>query len=156
MLRRGRVANMWAVFSRCEIKAFVHMQRNILEGLPIRGIISYNAFIAKYAQEGHGQKALGYFQWVQSKGVSPDAIINACISQGMWGKGMLKRRHPAWEFLCQHVCKIRCAQEAFCPDCSLFCAFIMTYASKEQGKEAVGYFQRMRSEGMLPDAITYA
>ncbi|KAI5060700.1 hypothetical protein GOP47_0025120 [Adiantum capillus-veneris] len=37
------------------------------------------ALIAGYAQQEQSQKALGYFQWMQSEGLCPYEIIYSCI-----------------------------------------------------------------------------
>ncbi|KAI5067706.1 hypothetical protein GOP47_0018234 [Adiantum capillus-veneris] len=42
--------------------------------LPVRDVVSWNALIAGYAQQGQGQEALGCFQRMRSEGFTPTAI----------------------------------------------------------------------------------
>ena len=81
--------------------------KQVLEDLPTRNSVTWNALISGYAQQGHGQKALDCFGKMQLEGISADAftftsILKACgsivaIEEGqiihneIVGRGLLKR-----------------------------------------------------------------
>ncbi|KAI5075890.1 hypothetical protein GOP47_0009966 [Adiantum capillus-veneris] len=48
--------------------------QKVLEEQPVRNVVPWSALIAGYAQQEQGQKSLGCFERMQSKGLSPDAI----------------------------------------------------------------------------------
>jgi pentatricopeptide repeat protein len=61
--------------------------RRVLEELPIRETVSWNALIAGYAQQGHWQEVVESFGQMQREGISPDEVtflclLNACSHSG--------------------------------------------------------------------------
>ena len=55
--------------------------QQMLESLPIRDIVSWNALIVGYAQLGLGYKVWSCFQYIQNEGLSPNVVTYVCILQ---------------------------------------------------------------------------
>ncbi|MCO5557222.1 hypothetical protein L7F22_010782 [Adiantum nelumboides] len=53
--------------------------QSVLEKLPSRNIVCWNALIAGYAQKGQGQQALGCFQRMLQESICPDGVTYVCI-----------------------------------------------------------------------------
>ncbi|KAI5064467.1 hypothetical protein GOP47_0021137 [Adiantum capillus-veneris] len=51
----------------------------LLEGLPSRDVISWNAMMAGYIQKGEGEHAIACYEKMQSEGLSPDATTFLCV-----------------------------------------------------------------------------
>eukprot|EP00250_Pteridium_aquilinum_P020914 c24989_g14_i1 orf=464-787(+) len=45
----------------------------LLDGLPVRDVISWTSLISGYAQQGQGQNALSCLELMKQEGISPDA-----------------------------------------------------------------------------------
>ncbi|MCO5568287.1 hypothetical protein L7F22_021986 [Adiantum nelumboides] len=64
--------------------------QSVLEKLSFYDVISWNALIAAYAQEGQGQQALKCFQQMQRKSIWPNlssALLGELLSVGQLGQG---------------------------------------------------------------------
>ncbi|KAI5068803.1 hypothetical protein GOP47_0017148 [Adiantum capillus-veneris] len=82
----GAVINMYA---KC---GALSKAQEVFDVLPTCSVVSWNALLAGYAQNGQGQNALVCFDRMQKEGVYPDAvtavcILNACGSVGALDKG---------------------------------------------------------------------
>eukprot|EP00250_Pteridium_aquilinum_P019720 c24549_g5_i1 orf=450-935(+) len=53
--------------------------RDVLDGLQIQTVVSWNALIAGHAQHRQGEEALDCFERMKNKGLSPDAVTFVCI-----------------------------------------------------------------------------
>jgi pentatricopeptide repeat protein len=62
----------------------------VLKGLPLRNVITWNALIAGYAQGGHGQEALDCFERMQRESIAPDEITFLCILSACSHSGLHK------------------------------------------------------------------
>lgn len=65
---------------------------SVFTRLPKRSLVSWNAMIAAYAQEGDGKKALQLFQTMQVEGFLPDKVtllclLSACSRAGLGDEG---------------------------------------------------------------------
>ncbi|KAI5066600.1 hypothetical protein GOP47_0019224 [Adiantum capillus-veneris] len=151
----------------------------VLDELPTRDVVSWSALIAGYVKNGQGEEALICFQRMQSEGFFPDAItytslLQACgitgavdrgkqihdeiVRQGLLGKDVVLGN--ALVDMYAKCGALAQAQEAL-DNLSIrnivsWSALITGYVEKGQGKEALNCFQRMKSEGLSPNAITYA
>ncbi|XP_057814057.1 pentatricopeptide repeat-containing protein At3g09040, mitochondrial-like [Cryptomeria japonica] len=72
----------------------VHMAYELFEKLPQRNVISWNAMISGYAQNGFAEKALETFKQMQFEGVNPDSttlasILPACAKMGALKQGKI-------------------------------------------------------------------
>ena len=57
--------------------------QQVLEELPVRDVVAWNAMISGYAQQKQGEVALSCFQWMQNEAICPDkitflSILSAC------------------------------------------------------------------------------
>eukprot|EP00250_Pteridium_aquilinum_P021297 c25084_g10_i1 orf=2-229(+) len=48
--------------------------QEVFDRLPVRDLVSWNALIAGYAQQGQGHDALNCFECMQCKGLFPDEV----------------------------------------------------------------------------------
>ena len=67
--------------------------QEVLENLPCRDIVSWNALLSGYSQEGRGHEALNCFEHMQREGLFPNefsfsCILKACGSIGAIAKGI--------------------------------------------------------------------
>ena len=62
--------------------------QEVLDELPIRNVISWNALISGYAEQGQGQEALNCFVQMQDEGLKPNettllCVLSACSHGGL-------------------------------------------------------------------------
>ena len=53
--------------------------KQVLEGLRIHKVVSWNALLARYGSQGQCYEVLYGFEHMQSEGLSPDAVTFICI-----------------------------------------------------------------------------
>eukprot|EP00250_Pteridium_aquilinum_P022497 c25392_g4_i1 orf=1-234(+) len=53
--------------------------QDVLEKLPSRDVVSWNALISGYAQEGQGEQALNCFECMKRESIPPNGVTYACI-----------------------------------------------------------------------------
>eukprot|EP00250_Pteridium_aquilinum_P033476 c5706_g1_i1 orf=1-207(+) len=53
--------------------------QEVFDELPVRTVVSWNALIAGYIQQGQGEQVLNCVDQMQQKGLAPDAVTFACI-----------------------------------------------------------------------------
>ncbi|KAI5080131.1 hypothetical protein GOP47_0005610 [Adiantum capillus-veneris] len=170
---RGALVDMYA---KCAVLA---KAQKVLDGLPVRNVITWNALIAGYAQNDYGKEALCCFHRMRREGLSPDAITYACtlkacgllqdlhmgerIHDEIASQGLLERAVVLPGALvdmyakCGALAKAQKVLDALSlRDVVSWNALIAGYAQHGCGKEALGCFHEMRREGLSPDAITYA
>ena len=63
--------------------------QEVIDQLPIRDIVSWNALISGYAQQGKGRAALNCFEWMQSEGLFPNEVTFLCILSACSHSGLL-------------------------------------------------------------------
>eukprot|EP00250_Pteridium_aquilinum_P019894 c24620_g21_i2 orf=2-262(+) len=65
--------------------------QQVFDGFPNRDIVSWNALITGFVQQGLAEKALSYFEWMQSGGFAPDACTFACVLKACGSMGDLDK-----------------------------------------------------------------
>lgn len=157
----GLLADAW--------KTFVKM--------PKKDIISWNAIITAYVDNGEGKHALQFFGWLQLEGLMPNkvsliGVLDACACEGILTEGKKIHAHVINSVVSLDVivgtaivhmygkCKtLREAQKAFnhMPEQNLLSwnTIIAAYSQCEQGIESLSMFGRMQNEGVLPNHITF-
>ncbi|KAI5066524.1 hypothetical protein GOP47_0019148 [Adiantum capillus-veneris] len=151
----------------------------VLYELPTRNVISWTALIAGYVQRGQGKEALGCFNGMRREGLSPNATTYACtlkacgimqeVDMGMQihdeivSQGLLEKSIVLGGALVDMYAKCgvftkahKVLEELPVRNVVSWSALITGYAQQGHGQEALDSFQRMRSEGFSPNAITYA
>lgn len=155
----------------------VNEARNMFNQMHQRDLVSWNAMITAYAQNGEGVKALQLFQEMKRVGIVPDevtimGIIDACASQGILSDGKQVHAYIKGYGLesnpviasalvkmyskCGSLDDARSAfEESFVKDVILWNAMIATYARHGLGKEALQLFQQMSLGSAKPNDVTF-
>lgn len=77
------------MYGKC---ANLHAARTVFGRMSQQNVISWNAMIGSYAQNGHNEKVLDLFHQMQLEGVKPDkitfiSVLTACNHTGKVGEG---------------------------------------------------------------------
>ncbi|KAH7387230.1 hypothetical protein KP509_16G011900 [Ceratopteris richardii] len=155
----------------------LHKAHHVLEGLPVRDVISWNALISGYAQHGQGQDALDCFACMDEEGLYPNAVtftcvLRACGSIGEVNKGKQIHDTIMKQGLLKNDIKlsnalidmyIKCNKLTIAKeileslpirDVVSWSSLIGGYAGQGQGQAALDCFRKMQSEGFSPNAVT--
>ncbi|KAI5071885.1 hypothetical protein GOP47_0014136 [Adiantum capillus-veneris] len=156
---------------------FVKAQQ-VLEKLPFRSEICWNGLIAGYLQHGQGERALDCLDRMQHEGLSPTAVTFACalkacgstiaIERGEELHGEIMRRELLGKnsvvgtalvdmyIKCGALAK---AQKVFdvlpARNVVSWTALIAGYAEEGRHDHIFGSFNRMVSENVKPNLVTY-
>ncbi|KAJ7528371.1 hypothetical protein O6H91_15G000800 [Diphasiastrum complanatum] len=150
--------------------------RELFDNMSERDVISWNAMIAGYAQNGLGKEALALYEQMKQEGVQPDDVtfvllLKACASLGALEQG--KRLHSeiikrgfqsdvvVGSTLVNMYAKCGCTEDArelfdnmSERDVVSWTAMIAGYAQNGLGKEALALYEQMKQEGMQPNSLT--
>ncbi|KAI5065567.1 hypothetical protein GOP47_0020262 [Adiantum capillus-veneris] len=152
--------------------------QGVLERLPYRDVVSWNALITGYAQKGLGDQALKCFKLMKQEDIPPDSVtylslLKACASIGAADRGeqihdeivrqgLLKNDLSLGNALVDMYAKcgaLSKAQDVLeklpTRDVVSWSSLICGYAQKRQAKQALECFRRMQHEGIPPDAIAF-
>ena len=152
--------------------------QELLEGLPVRDVISWNALISGYTQQGQCLEALDCIEKMQSEGISSDVITSICIlkvcgSIGAIDKGKEIHNEIVGKRLLENDVMlgnalvdmyVKCGvlakaldvlEELPVRDIIAWNALISGYAEQGHGHEAVDCFQCMQIEGICGDEVTF-
>ncbi|KAI5084889.1 hypothetical protein GOP47_0001058 [Adiantum capillus-veneris] len=178
LLKRSSVLGGALVDMYVKLGALPQAQ-SVLDELPSRNAVSWNALITGYAQKGQGQHALECFEQMQREGILPTAvtyvcILKACAVIGAIDKG--KQIHD--EILRQGLLKNNMVLGGALVDMYVKCGalpqahgvletlparnviswscLIGGYAEDGQGQKALDCYEQMQGEGIFADAMTYA
>ncbi|KAJ7259930.1 hypothetical protein O6H91_Y408800 [Diphasiastrum complanatum] len=151
--------------------------RELFDNMSERNVVSWNAMIAGYAQNGLGKEALALYEQMKQEGVQPDNVtfallLNACASLAALEQGKLlhseiiKRGFQldvvVANTLVDMYAKCGCTEDAR----ELFdnmsernvvswTAMIAGYAQNGLGKEALALYEQMKQGGMQPNHVTF-
>jgi pentatricopeptide repeat protein len=151
----------------------------VLDELPVRNVVCWNAIIAGYAQHQEGHKALDCLARMQREGLSPDEVtltctLHACANVGALDKGkqihdeigkrgFLRKSIVLGNALvdmyakCGVLAKAReVVDELPARDIISWNTLLAGYAQDEQGHEALNCLTWMQREGISADDITFA
>ena len=78
-------SNLINMYARCDM---LTKAQQVLDGLPVRNVISWNTIIAGYAQHSQGYEALKCLERMERDGLSPNSVtflcvLNACSHAGL-------------------------------------------------------------------------
>ncbi|KAI5069792.1 hypothetical protein GOP47_0016093 [Adiantum capillus-veneris] len=152
--------------------------RHVFDELSCRNVVSWNALITGYCQQGLGERALDCFDKMKHDRVSPDAITYACalkacgnisavekgeeihteiVREGLFRKTKLGSALVDMYAKCGALTK---AREVFymlpVRDLISWTALIAGYSEQGHGEEALNCFEEMQDEGLSPDAVTFS
>eukprot|EP01018_Ginkgo_biloba_P023510 Gb_17379 [translate_table: standard] len=156
----------------------VRVAREVFDRMPLRDLVSWNAIISGYAQNGHAIETLKLFRQMQMDGVKPDPItlttvLSACshiraLQQGKEIHGHIIRGGFESEVfvgsaLVDMYSKCRSTEVASAVfaglsvrDVVLWNAMITGYAQNGYANEAIKLFRQMQSASMKPSLVTIA
>jgi pentatricopeptide repeat protein len=150
----------------------------VLEAIPFRDIVSWNALITGYVQQGRCCEALKFFRLMQSEGLSPDAVtylctLKACGSTGSIDNGIhihnkvvndklldkstvLGNALVAMYVKCGSLAKAHAVLEELpIRNPVSWSALVLGYAQNCLGREAMNCLERMQFEGISPDEVIF-
>ncbi|XP_057841718.2 pentatricopeptide repeat-containing protein At1g11290, chloroplastic-like [Cryptomeria japonica] len=152
--------------------------RELFDGIPRRDLVSWNALIAGYAQNGFVGKALETFKQMQLAGVKPNSttftsILPACAKMGALEQGIdIHQSIVEGGFLsdiivgnglvdmyakCGNVAKARALFDRMPQkDASSWNAVIAGYAHNEFVEKALETLKQMQLAGVQPNSTTFA
>ena len=162
------------MYSKCGV---LSKAQQVLDELPTRNIVSWNALIAGYAQQGQYHEVLRCFGCIQSEGLSANMVTYICILKAcacigaveegkqvhdqIMSKGLLEKNMVLGTALVDMYAKCGVLAKAELvfkelPIQSILSwnALIAGYVQQGQGYEALNCFERMQSEGFHPDDVT--
>lgn len=146
---------------------------NVLEGLPLKDVVSWTAMISGCARLGHEHEALGYLKEMLGEGVEPNSFtyssaLKACAKlKNVWQGRLIHssvNKTPALSdvfvgsSLINMYAKCGCVSEATqifdsMPERNLISwkAMILCYAKNGFCREALKFMYRMQAEGIEVD-----
>ncbi|KAJ7522179.1 hypothetical protein O6H91_19G086300 [Diphasiastrum complanatum] len=151
--------------------------RELFDNTSERDVVSWNAMIAGYAQNGLGKEALALYEQMKQEGMHPDNVtlvllLKACASlaaleQGKQLHSEIRKRGfqsdvVVGSTLVDMYAKCGCTEDAR----ELFdnmsernvvswTAMIAGYAQNGLGKDALALYEQMKQEGVQPDNVTF-
>ncbi|KAH7316232.1 hypothetical protein KP509_21G084300 [Ceratopteris richardii] len=164
------------MYIKCDLLAEA---QKYLSELPVRDVVSWSVLISGYVQEGMGKEALKCFDKMQSEGIIPNAItyasvLKACGITRLVEKGKEIHKKIVEEKLLEVDIVlgnslidmyVKCDDLAEAKhvlidlpvrDTVSWSTLITGYVEKGQCIEAFNCFQKMLSDDLSPDAVTYA
>lgn len=76
------------MYGKCGL---VKEARHVFDGLPERNVISWNAMLASYIQQGLELKALALFRTMLEHGIEPDRATLSCMVRACCGAGTVQK-----------------------------------------------------------------
>ncbi|KAJ7540073.1 hypothetical protein O6H91_10G000700 [Diphasiastrum complanatum] len=151
--------------------------RELFDNMTERDVVSWNAMIAGYAQNGLGKEALVLYEQMKQEGMQPDNVtfvllLKACASLAALEQGkqlhseIVKRGFQSdvvvRNTLVDMYAKCGCTEDArelldnmSERDVVSWTAMIAGYAQNGLAQEALALFEQMQREGTKPDEVTY-
>ena len=182
IVRKGLLENnlylataLITMYTKCGMLA---KAQKILEELPFRNVVSWNALIAGYTNQGKVYSALNCFESMLNEGISPDVITFTCalkacgktrdvdkgkkihteiVSRGLLVKDIVLSTAVVDMYAkCGLLGKAREVLLEFpVRDVVSWSALISGYVKQGKSHEALDCFGHMEREGFLPNAITF-
>ncbi|KAH7364936.1 hypothetical protein KP509_18G000100 [Ceratopteris richardii] len=151
--------------------------QGVLEGLPVQDEVCFNALISGCVQQDQGEQAFKWYDVMQAKGLSPNAVtfsslLKACSSMGSVENGVKIHDEIEKEGLlaknivlgtalvdmyakCGALVKAREALDGLPFQSTVVWNALMTgYSQQGQGKEVLACFKQLQRAGHSPDAVT--
>ncbi|KAJ7518207.1 hypothetical protein O6H91_21G059000 [Diphasiastrum complanatum] len=162
------------MYAKCK---HIEQARQVFNNMHERNVVSWNAMIAGYAQQGLGKEALALYDQMKQQGLQPDnftyvVLLKACASIPALEEG--KQLHldiidSGFELdeivgntLVDMYAKSGCIEDARQVFNSMhqrnvvsWTAMIVGYAQHGRVKEALGLYEQMKQEGVEPNSVTY-
>ena len=146
--------------------------------IPYRNVVSWNALITGYAEHDQNEEVLKCYEQMLSEGLSPNevtyiGVLNACGSTRAIHKGTLIHEEIVSKDLLKKDISLASALVSMYAKCGALVkahsgfeeirvrnvvswnALITGYVQHGQEHEALNSFERLRTEGFLPNAVTF-
>ncbi|KAH7421810.1 hypothetical protein KP509_13G076800 [Ceratopteris richardii] len=164
------------MYAKCSVLSKAHQ---VLEELPSRDVVTWNALVEGFIQQGQNEQALKCFYQMQLEGISSDAVsfasaLKACGMLGAMAKGeeihekitnngllasdcMLGNALVDMYVKCDALSKAQqVLEELPSRNVITWSTLIAGFVEAGEGEEALKCFQQMQNEGLSPDAVTFA
>jgi pentatricopeptide repeat protein len=168
-------ASLVHMYAKCGSLEKAH---EVLEKLPERSVVTWNALMAGYSQHGCGEEILKCFKEMKDEGIAPDPVTYICVLKAcgiadclklgeeidadVRKQGLLQKDIVLGTTLLDMYAKCGAldkAREIFelLPRQDVVCwnALISGYDRHGLGEDALKCFRQMQDEGIRPNAITY-
>lgn len=182
VLERGLLKNdialcnaLLSMYTKC---GALSKAQEMFDQLPARNVISWNALMTGYVQQGFGDKALACYGQMLDEGLSPNAVTYLCIlkacssiravdkgesihaelgRQGLLGKDVVLDTALVDMYAkCGALSKAQAVFDKFqARDAIMWNALLSGYTQHGFGHEALDCYKRMQDEGVHPDAVTF-
>lgn len=150
---------------------------NVFDDLPCRNVVSWNAILEAYIQQGDGEKVIWLYEQMQVEGVSPDEISLLSVLQAVGNLGNLdvcRRVHHSVLSSegslssvlgtslvnaygrCGSMADARGVFDALCkPDLVSWSTLISGYARVGNWEASIQAYDAMRLMRLKPDGVTF-
>ncbi|XP_057835654.2 putative pentatricopeptide repeat-containing protein At3g01580 [Cryptomeria japonica] len=180
IIRTGLESNVFVANSLIDMYAKCKNQdiaRKMFDRMCTRDVVSWNAMISGYAQNGYANEALELFAEMQLGDVKPDAetmvsLLLACsnlgaLQQGMWIHTYVIRRGLEFDVFveralidmyakCGNVDVSRQLFDNISKKTAVaYSAMIAGYGMHGRGEDALVLFSQMQQKGLKPNGITF-
>ncbi|TVU47760.1 hypothetical protein EJB05_07369, partial [Eragrostis curvula] len=155
----------------------IALVRTVFDAMQYKELISWNAMLSIYANNGYHVKAVELFMRMEKDGVEPDSMAFATVlptcgelsalSLGKQIHEVIERKRMRPNLLLENAlidmyagcgC-LKDAREVFDSmserDVISWTSMISAYGKHGHGREAVDLFEKMRGQGLKPDSITF-
>ena len=167
-------ATLITMYCKCGMLMKAH---RVLKELPVQNIVSWNALISGYVQDGQSDNAMSCFEQMVNEGLSPDPVTFICILKAcgrmraidkgkqihneIIKRGLLETNLMLGNGLVDMYVKCGMlvkAQEALedlpTRDVVSWNSLIAGFAQHGHSHEALNCFEWMQCEGVCPDEVT--
>ena len=162
------------MYSKC---GSIDDARSIFDNMESKNIVSWNAMISGYEQNGNSKEAIELFQQMQQSGIQPNQVtftiaLSACanladLSLGKKIHSQINESGIEWNIEMKNSLlnmyskcgSIDDARSIFdnmeSKDIISWTAMISGYEQNGNSKEAIELFQQMQQSGIQPDHVTF-
>lgn len=179
IIASGLIPDVFVVTSLIDMYAKcgnLYSAQQLFEKMTKRNVISWNAMISGYAQNGHANEALTLFHQMQSAEMTPDSFTMVSVLQACGCLGALKYGKSVHKFIIENgfdsdifvetalvdmYCKcgnVEVGRHLFDDMCNRnlvsWNVMIAGYAQNGYANDALTVFHQMQSADMMPDVFT--
>ncbi|KAH7431951.1 hypothetical protein KP509_07G000400 [Ceratopteris richardii] len=153
--------------------------QEVFEGLSVQNVIACTALISGYTQNGYSERALDFYEYMQLKGLLPNAVTYACLLKACGStealekgveihyqierEGLLKKDILVANALIDMYAKCDALEEAQrifdnlqVQNVVSWTTLIAGYAEHGHGEKAWSCFEVMQLKGLPPNEVTFA
>lgn len=146
---------------------------------PVQDVASWNALVVGFCEQGHHERAINCLECMRFEGFSPDAVTFACILKACSSTGAVEKGREIHAEIARkgllgnntvlgntlinmYIMCGSCTlapqvfEELPCRDVVSWNSLITGYCQHDCREEAINCFDRIKHEGVSPDAVTYS